>query len=107
MGQKKQNKRFYPTEEDPRYGRVFQIVDIQFIDIDRNFTGWTGIRYSDDRLLEVGKNWGQWKINKSKISDDFTSGINSIMRKDSIPFREVVAIKAHYLGDPRGVYQIL
>lgn len=107
MERKKQNKRFYPTEEDPRYGKVFQVIDIQFEDIDRNYTGWTGIRYADDRLLEIGKDWSQWKKNKSKISDDFTLGINSMMKKDATPYKDVVALKVHYLGDPRGKFQIL
>ena len=106
MGQKKQ-KRFLPTEEDPRYGKAFQIIDLQFEDIDRNFTGWTGIRYADDRLLEVGKDWSQWKKNKSKISDDFILRINSIMEKDATLYKDVVALKVHYLGDPRGKFQII
>ena len=111
MGRKKEeNRRFYPTEEDPRYGQVFQIVEIQFQDIDRRFTGWIGrtgnIKFTKRELIAVGKDWIEWKKNKRKISDKFIELFDKLGITKA-PLKEVVALKVHYLGDQKGRYQIL
>lgn len=110
MGRKKENKRFYPTEEDPRYGQAFQIVEVQFQDIDRDFTGWIGntpeVKFTEKELISVGKDWSEWRKVKNRISDALCGTFNGL-KLTNTPLKDVVAIKAHYLGDPRGVYQIL
>jgi len=104
---RKVNKRFYPTEEDPRYGCAFQVEDLQFITIDGDYTDWVGLCYLDERLISVGKNWSEWKKNKKRISDEFTTDANKMINPKVTPYRDVVAIKVHYLGDPEGSFQIL
>ena len=101
----KQNKRFWPTEEDPRYGQSFQLVEIQLENIDHQFTGWIKAEYEDNRLIPIGNTWHEWKKKKQTISDEFCKGINRMI--SSTPYKDVVALKVHYFGDPRGVYQIV
>jgi hypothetical protein len=113
----------YYRSEDPKYGQPFQIVAIQLESIEKEkFTGWIEdgeipfgggvIDFSDylKKIRKVGENDREVKKMKDKISDDICKDLNKLFEMCSITVtrvKDVVALKVHYLGEPKGKYQIL
>jgi len=131
MGQRKwlgtkvmKNK--YHHSEDPKYGQAFQIIAVQFESIEKEkFSDWIedgeiqfgsgiSISFSEylNRLQKMGETDSEWKKMKNKISDDLCRNLNGILGMCTnlnkvTRIKDVVAYKVHYLGDQKGVYQIL
>ena len=102
-----EDKKYYPTEEEPRYGECFQIKAIQTVkNIDGYYSKWILCNFDKNELIPVGKNWGEWRKRKQKISDDMCKIFNWD-KSIKVPIKDVVALKVHYLGDPAQSHQIL
>jgi hypothetical protein len=114
----------YYRSEDPKYGQPFQIVAVQLESIEEGkFTGWiengkipTGggvfIDFSDylKKIRKVGENNREVKRMKDKISDDICKDLNKLIEMCSMTVtrvKDVVALKVHYLGEPKGENRIL
>ena len=114
----------YYRSEDPKYGQPFQIVAIQLESIEREkFTRWiekgeilfgrgVSVSFSDylNEIRKVGENDREVKKMKDKISDDICKDLNKLFEMCSMTVtrvKDVVALKVHYLGEPKGNYQIL
>ena len=115
----------YHHSEDPKYGRKFQIVAVQFESIEKKFSDWIeegkvqvgrgiSIDFSEylGRIREMGRNDLEWKKMKTKISDDVCKDFNTMMGMctnldDVIRVKDIVAYKIRYLWDPIGETQIL
>ena len=102
----KKQKRFWPSEENPRYGEAFQIVAVQMVTIEREFTEWIPIQWKRGRIEPVGKDWFEWRKNKTAISEELTKFFNSSGRTGD-PYREMVAMKIHYFGDGPRTYRVV
>jgi len=116
-------KHKYYHSEDPKYGQPFQIVALQLESIEGKFTGWieegeilfggdVSIDFSDylNEIRKVGENDREVKRMKDKISDDICEDLNRLLEMSSMTVtrvKDVVALKVHYLGEPKGKYQIL
>ena len=115
----------YHHSEDPKFGQAFQIMAIQFESIDGDYTDWIengeiqfeskiSISSSDYlfRMRKMGETNLEWMKMKNKISDELCGDINRLIDmctnlNDVTRVKDVVAYKIHYLGDKKGVYQIL
>jgi hypothetical protein len=102
MAKKVKYNRFYPDEDDPRYGQKFMITGIQLKDIDGQYTGWVDVRIRKKDTIapmwhEVGKNWGEWVKNKKKLKELL---INILDESGcEVNYREVSAIRGQYIKD--------
>ena len=123
LGTEVMNHKYYRSE-DPKYGQPFQIVAIQLESIEREkFTGWIengeimfgeneGIDFSEylNRIRKVGENDREVKRMKDKISDDICKDLNKLFEMCEMTVtrvKDVVALKVHYLGEPKGENWIL
>ena len=114
----------YYRSEDPKYGQPFQVVAIQLESIEKGkFTGWiedgeilfgggVSVSFSDylKKIRKVGENDREVKRMKDKISDDICRDLNKLLEMSSMTVtrvKDVVALKVHYLGEPKGENQIL
>lgn len=113
----------YGHTEDPKYGQDFQIVAIQLESINNDYTDWIEkgkinlcggmtVDFSEylNKIRMVGENDREVKKMKNKISDDICKDLNKLIEMCSMTVtrvKDVVALKVHYLGEPRGKYQIL
>lgn len=113
----------YYRSEDLKYGQPFQIVAIQLESIEGKFTGWIKngeflfgggvcVDFSDylNELRKVGENDREIKKMKNEISDIICKDLNNLLEISSMTatrVKDVVALKVHYLGEPKGKYQIL
>ena len=123
LGTEVMNHKYYHSE-DPKYGQPFQIMAVQLESIEKGkFTGWieegeillgggVSISFSDylNKIRKVGENDKEVKKMKDKISDDICKDLNKVFEMCSMTVtrvKDVVALKVHYLGEPKGKYQIL
>jgi hypothetical protein len=113
-------KHKYYHSEDPKYGQPFQILAIQLESIEKEFSSWIengeiqfgdgiSVSFSDylNKIRQVGEDW---KKMKDKISDDICKDLNKLFEMCEMTVtrvKDVVALKVHYLGEPKGKYQIL
>ena len=92
------NRRMYPTEDDPKYGKPFYVTGVQLIDIDGNYTSLIKLRLNKegDKLNRVFKlkDWGEYRTFKRKISDE----IVNIFKTCEIAYKDVVAIEIKYFS---------
>lgn len=117
-------KRIYPTS-DPRYGDRFEVLGIQTVDIDGNYSEMLPFELGErlierengeivmiPAVFEIGKDFSDWRKNKSTISDKVCTSLNkkqrdwwentSILKRSSKPpvnLKDVVALEIRYLGD--------
>lgn len=109
---KRTKKRFQLTDLDPVFGSAFYLEAVQLVDIDGNFTDWVTLKkfsivnYKRENLLPVGKNIKEWIKAKKQISDDYCVCLNQIFREKIIPFKQVVALKVRFLGEPKRISHI-
>jgi hypothetical protein len=76
------------------------------------FGGGVSVNFSDylKQIRKVGENDREVKRMKDKISDDICKDLNKLMEMCSMTVtrvKDVVALKVHYLGEPKGENRIL
>ena len=104
-------KRFSSTDEDPLYGGTFYLEDVQLQDIEGDYTDWLTVdeftfdKYYIDRPLLIGKDLYEWRRLRKQISDDYCEGLNKLMKGRITPFKQVVSLKIHYMGE-KGVSHV-
>ena len=106
-----QAKGIFPgTPEDPRYGAAFYLEAVQLVNIDGEYTNWIPLTklyisgYSEVDLLSVGKTVRDWVGTKRKMSDAYCDCLNKVTT--ITPFKQMVALKIRYLGEPKGVSHV-
>ena len=106
------DRRFTMTDEDPCYGSAFYLKAVQLVNIDGEYTDWIPLSklylsdYTEGKLLSIGKDKKEWIETKRKISDAYCSCINCLSKEYITPFKQVVALKIRYLGEPKDVSHV-
>ena len=104
--------RFPATDGDPLFGTAFYLEAVQLENINGKYTDWIPLSklwfngYGEEDLLPIGKNMKEWINMKKKISEDYCEGLNWLTKGNITPFKQMVALKIRYLGEPKKVTHV-